>query len=518
MERFVAFLARGSTEQDDQPGDLLRRSQSLVGSLRKMGSNKRAKSNEGPVARRPSVLRKAKPPTYGPGEAKLLPRKLRQPAEERQSSYSVDGVRFDMLPPPIPPRSASRNFSAPTPKQSPAFAGLGAPLRKTIFTMVLVAEHEILVCGCGHCYLNDVSKQPALTMVSRAIREEALPLYYGKNKFMVRGTYDYRENAPVWLSALSQASRNMLQHVEINTHDINSTIAMMATLGLQLAHRLPRKMHLTVMTGLQDQTIWLTFTSISNAIKALAKAMEEPTTAIYTRKLSTTLSRIWEDDEEEPDTQQMDGTADNDSISSTSTVETAILTSAVDVVGIDPSIRQDYGSYEHSKAITIEKGQVARWARGKLVTIKRATEQASAQASLVEAENMPIDENEIEIENEIENENEKEQASKPGSLHENKEAGDEAERFETTPRQTNEQTSLDGLVVKKPIVVHKRAVSSPVISRSKDSVGVGESDKVASRRKYSVGEGISGTAAGRRKYSIGLDVVRASTEQEGNKR
>lgn len=75
------------------------------------------------------------------------------------------------------------------------------------------------------------TRQPALTKVSRQIRAESLPLYYGLNKFVVRisQTRSYRSTvkqcsfgkslssdcAAVWLSRIGKANIDLIKDLEI---------------------------------------------------------------------------------------------------------------------------------------------------------------------------------------------------------------------------------------------------------------------------------------------------------------
>lgn len=70
------------------------------------------------------------------------------------------------------------------------------------------------------------AQQPALAQVSSQFRDESMPIYYGENKYMLRGTYDWNSEAPNWLQAMPQATRNLITHVEVCTHDIASAVCM----------------------------------------------------------------------------------------------------------------------------------------------------------------------------------------------------------------------------------------------------------------------------------------------------
>lgn len=89
-------------------------------------------------------------------------------------TLQVDGTDFDLIdphtaktmppppttlpPPPIPPRTSSKNFSMTQhkenqekkahPKCDPKLQALPEDVRGKIFRLVLVAEHEVLVCTC----------------------------------------------------------------------------------------------------------------------------------------------------------------------------------------------------------------------------------------------------------------------------------------------------------------------------------------------------------------------------------
>ncbi|KAI7207081.1 hypothetical protein D0864_15885 [Hortaea werneckii] len=333
------------------------------------------------------VIRSARPEnkvqhSYSPKSCfQLIPRKVRLPAiakddmastHIKRGSYHVKGTRFELLKPPlptsrleIPPRGASKNFSMPR-RQKSGLERLPQELRKRIFGLVLLESRELLVCGCGNCDVDAVSVQPPLTMTNRQFRSEALSIYYKENRFLLKGTYDYRDQAPAWLATLSQSSRNMLRHVEINTHDVIGAIAMMATLGLQLAYCLPRREHLLVMSNVERQTIWLTFTASEPNRREIGKAAE-PT--------PTTPLRVWDDEERFVPQRGYTSTGNHDNISTSSTVGTSIL---------DPKFEQDagYDAAEYQQAVVFGRGMMARKARGKMVTISSPSKSAKKVTGL----------------------------------------------------------------------------------------------------------------------------------------
>ncbi|KAI7192686.1 hypothetical protein D0869_07635 [Hortaea werneckii] len=296
----------------------------------------------------------------------LIPRKVRLPAitkedmaltHRKRGSYHFKGTRFELVKPParpsrleIPPRGASKNFSMLR-RHNCGLEALPQDLRKRIFGLVLVKSYELLVCGCGKCDVDVASVQPPLTMTNRQFRSEALSVYYKGNRFLLKGTYDYRDQAPAWLATLPQSSRNMLRHVEINTHDVIGAIAMMATLGLQLAYRLPRKEHLLVMSNVERQTIWLTFTA-SELNRGESGKVETAATPL----------RVWDDEERFVIQGGYGSTGNQDNISTSSTVGTSILDHKFELDG-------DYDTAEYQHAVILGRGMMARKARGKIVTI-----------------------------------------------------------------------------------------------------------------------------------------------------
>ncbi|KAI7279228.1 hypothetical protein KC345_g5474 [Hortaea werneckii] len=310
----------------------------------------------------------------------LIPRKVRLPAiakedmaltHMKRGSYHIKGTRFELLKPPvptsrleIPPRGASKNFSMPR-RQKSGLERLPQELRKRLFGLVLVESRELLVCGCGKCDVDAVSVQPPLTMTNRQFRSEALSVYYKENRFLLKGTYDYRDHAPAWLATLPQSSRNMLRHVEINTHDVIGAIAMMATLGLQLAYCLPRREHLLVMSNVERQTIWLTFTASEPSRAEIGTAEPTPTTPL----------RVWDDEERFVPQRGYASTGNQDNISTSSTVGTSIL---------DPKFEQDagYDSAEYQQAVIFGRGMMARKARGRMVTISSPSKSAKKVTGL----------------------------------------------------------------------------------------------------------------------------------------
>ncbi|RMZ10413.1 hypothetical protein D0862_03286 [Hortaea werneckii] len=301
------------------------------------------------------IPRKVRLPTIGKGDMALT--------HMKRGSYHVKGTRFELIKPPmpisrleVPPRGASKNFSMPG-RQTSGLERLPEELRKRIFGLVLVESHERLVCGCGKCDVDAVSVQPPLTMTSRQFRREALSVYYQENRFLLKGTYDYRDQAPAWLFTLPQSSRNMLRHVEINTHDVIGAIAMMDTLGLQLAYRLPRKEHLLVMSNVERQTIWLTFTA------------SEPNREVGRAETAATPLRVWDDEERFVLQGGHASTGNQDNISTSSTVGTSILDHKFEQDG-------DYDTAEYQHAVILGRGMMARKARGKMVTISSPSKSA----------------------------------------------------------------------------------------------------------------------------------------------
>ncbi|KAK5722530.1 hypothetical protein LTR15_005761 [Elasticomyces elasticus] len=218
---------------------------------------------------------------------------------------SVDGTAFDILQPGSPSakkidlsnflpqreRGISRNFSLPWMGAQDHPTAFGLPpatveyerkidfmslpfdVRNKIYGLIVVAPHDIVVCACGVCSWT-LSKQPVLSKVTRQIRAEVLPLFYGENHFVLRGDYDWKLTAPAFLRALSQNSRTLVKHVEISTKDITSAICMMATLGFCLSHRLPGRDRVAIMCDLPGSTIYMTFTSISRIVQAYERLPE----------------------------------------------------------------------------------------------------------------------------------------------------------------------------------------------------------------------------------------------------
>ncbi|KAK4891652.1 hypothetical protein LTR27_009823 [Elasticomyces elasticus] len=221
---------------------------------------------------------------------------------------SVGGAAFDIIQPGSPStkkidlsnflpqreRGISRNFSLswlgaqdhpdhPTAFGLPPatvvyerktdFMSLPFDVRNKIYSLTVVAPHDILVCMCGVCDWS-MSKQPVLSKVTRQIRAEVLPLFYGENHFVLRGEYDWKLTAPAFLRALSQNSRTLVKHVEILTKDITSAVCMMATLGFCLSHRLPGSDRVAIMCDLPGSTIYMTFTSISRVVQAYERLPE----------------------------------------------------------------------------------------------------------------------------------------------------------------------------------------------------------------------------------------------------
>lgn len=206
------------------------------------------------------------------------------------------------------------------------------------------------------------SKQPAIARVNRKLRTEVLPVFYGENRFTIRGVYDWDKKAPAWLRALSQPSRNMIKHVKISTADITSAVCMMATMGFRLSHRLPGKDHIAVMSEMRDATIWMTFTAISPdpvASKDMELAPGRPSISLWNdgevKQLMLTEELV--DEDLDSATVIDDARVDDTDTQSITTIGTGIL---------DPARNSmDSGIVGH--------GRMAQMARGRVVTVPQCT-------------------------------------------------------------------------------------------------------------------------------------------------
>ena len=102
--------------------------------------------------------------------------------------------------------------------------------------------------------------QPSITRISRQVRTESLPVYYGANEFFFE-PYDRKENAntPVefpyvqrWLKAIGPENRNLLKTVSIRGGSLNYRwysarrfVALMAKRGIDLPDNVVSSFHLT---------------------------------------------------------------------------------------------------------------------------------------------------------------------------------------------------------------------------------------------------------------------------------
>ncbi|KAK1816694.1 hypothetical protein LTR12_008947 [Friedmanniomyces endolithicus] len=263
-------------------------------------------------------------------------------------SVSIEGTDFDLVQPVksqegrtrtlgIPPRGTSRNYSLPLTAIQEAPQSFGLPpstvtyyrkvtfmslpfdVRIKIYNPLVIASHDVFVCQCGLCAWSS-SRQPALALATHQIRAEVLPIYYGENHFMLREAVDWRTSAPIFLRALTPASRNLIKHVEISTTDMTSTICMMASLGFTLSPRLPTP---GLLSEVDPSVLFLTFAAISRRVQAYERLPEIQTMPAIS---------LWEEEEEEPRSLglEMDGAGeagdDEASISSSAgTVGTAIM-------------------------------------------------------------------------------------------------------------------------------------------------------------------------------------------------
>ncbi|KAK3114192.1 hypothetical protein LTR53_007734 [Teratosphaeriaceae sp. CCFEE 6253] len=230
-----------------------------------------------------------------------IPIKLRSPRRTVSVSrgtrtVSVQGTRFDLIEPakkqtqqpPVvarPPRTTSKNFSLPLPRADGPYKSLDTPtaavepvdtrdfmglplaVRYKIYSLLIICDHEVFICVCCPCSVS-AHKQPALALVNRTLRSEILPIYYGENRFMIRGEYDWDTKAPAWLRCLQPSTRDLIKRVEISTRDLSSAVCMMATLGFALSHALPFEGKLGLLREVQDCPLWMTFTAIGRKVHA----------------------------------------------------------------------------------------------------------------------------------------------------------------------------------------------------------------------------------------------------------
>ncbi|TKA75771.1 hypothetical protein B0A55_04323 [Friedmanniomyces simplex] len=303
---------------------------------------------------------------------RLSPRKTMSiPAGTR--GVSINGTDFDLVQPvengktrarplAIPPRGTSRNFSLPLPSIQEAPQAFGLPpstvtydrvvnfmslpfkVRIMIYNPAVLANHDVFVCQCGLCAWSS-SKQPALALVTRQIRAEVLPIYYGENRFIVREEVDWRTSAPIFLRALTPSSRNLIKHVEISTNDLTSAICMMASLGFSLSHLLPSRERVELLREVQGFVVWMTFTAISRKVQAyerLPEIKKVPAITLF-------------DDEPRPLGMQVDGTAETETDDAASTSSAGSVCTAI----MNPA------TYDG----IIGQGIAARRVRGRVVTL-----------------------------------------------------------------------------------------------------------------------------------------------------
>lgn len=80
-----------------------------------------------------------------------------------------------------------------------------------------------------------VRPQLSLLQVSRRMRQETLPVFYGWNTFQLLDAIKSLEAAYEWLSEVHPAHRSLLRRVELPTFDMLSAIEGMRVRGFQLA-------------------------------------------------------------------------------------------------------------------------------------------------------------------------------------------------------------------------------------------------------------------------------------------
>lgn len=92
-------------------------------------------------------------------------------------------------------------------------------LRDEIFShLLLKPRNTITMLSNSHCFRSEVSAaQPALSQVSKQLRAETLPVFYGSNRFLAElGDAEDLETAKNWLVAIGDGNVRFLRHLVLS--------------------------------------------------------------------------------------------------------------------------------------------------------------------------------------------------------------------------------------------------------------------------------------------------------------
>lgn len=92
-------------------------------------------------------------------------------------------------------------------------------LRDAIFSHILLKpQNTITMLSNSHCFRSEVSAaQPTISQVSRQLRAETLPVFYGSNRFLAElGDPEDLDTAKNWLGAIGDQNVRFLRHLVLS--------------------------------------------------------------------------------------------------------------------------------------------------------------------------------------------------------------------------------------------------------------------------------------------------------------
>ncbi|GAB7365661.1 hypothetical protein MBLNU230_g7002t1 [Neophaeotheca triangularis] len=99
---------------------------------------------------------------------------------------------------------------------SPTLLSIPPELRALIFEFALTASHPLVAFRLDPYQRDSYTEatQPTLTKVNRQVREEALPIFYGSNTFVLHTNSTKAEEARSWLHSIPNHLR-LVQHIDL---------------------------------------------------------------------------------------------------------------------------------------------------------------------------------------------------------------------------------------------------------------------------------------------------------------
>lgn len=101
----------------------------------------------------------------------------------------------------------------------PGLLDLPKELRDQIVSSILIKpQNTITMLSNSHCFQSEVSaSQPTISMVSKQLRAEALPIFYSSNHFLAElSNPDDLATARNWLAAIGDGNVRHLRHLVLS--------------------------------------------------------------------------------------------------------------------------------------------------------------------------------------------------------------------------------------------------------------------------------------------------------------